>query len=178
MTFSCWIKETFLVEQQVLSPSWKHTKLHKPDVFPLTTGWIIIQNPGVLTDDAFYSKICSCVFLRQRSDYVILSKSGMTTKQAVIKMKVSKPRPARVVNYQSLQETRKQEQMKSFRDVCASITKEVLFPLKGETKMFAVYYDKDIDMLRLGCTYQVWPTCVYTNQQIPSSIPSRTQIKT
>ena len=49
-------------------------------------------------------------------DYVNLLKSGFTTEQAVVKLKLSKPPPTGIENYQYLQQIWKQEQMSSFKD--------------------------------------------------------------
>ena len=67
--------------------------------------------------DAFYSKLRSCNPLEaEYTVYVNLLKSGLTTEQAVIKLKPSKPPPTRIENYHYLQQIWKQEQMSSFRD--------------------------------------------------------------
>ena len=62
--------------------------------------------------DVFYSKLHSCNHLEvEYTDYVNLLKSGLTTEQAVVKLKLSQPPPARFENYQYLQQIWKQEQM-------------------------------------------------------------------
>ena len=67
--------------------------------------------------DAFYSKLRTCnPFEAEYTDYVNLLKSGLTTEQAVIKLKLSKPTPTGTENYQYLQQIWKQEQMSSFKD--------------------------------------------------------------
>ena len=71
-----------------------------------------IDNPEILPYDAFYSKLRSCNPLEtEYTDYVNLSKSGLTTEQAVIKLKLSKPPPTGIENYHYLQQIWKQEQM-------------------------------------------------------------------
>ena len=53
-----------------------------------------LQNPELPPYDAFYSKPCSCNPLEtEYTDYVNLLKSGLSTEQAVIKLKLSKPPP-------------------------------------------------------------------------------------
>ena len=53
-----------------------------------------MQNPELPPYDAFYSKLRSCNRLEtEYTDYVNLLKSGLTTEQAVIKLKLSKPPP-------------------------------------------------------------------------------------
>ena len=84
---------------------------------------------------------------------VILLKNGLTTEQAVIKMKLSKPPPTEIENYQYLQQVWKQEQMSSFKDFLRWYNnKDVVPTLEAMQKMIAFYHDKDIDMLKLGCT--------------------------
>ena len=67
--------------------------------------------------DALNSKLRSCNPLEtEYTDYVNLLKSGLTTEQAVVKLKLSKPPPAGTENYQYLQQIWKQEHMSSFKD--------------------------------------------------------------
>ena len=49
-------------------------------------------------------------------DYVNLLKSGLTTEQAVVKLKLSKPPRSGIENYQYLHQIWKREQMSSFED--------------------------------------------------------------
>ena len=60
-----------------------------------------MQNTELPPYDAFYSKLFSCNPLEaEYMDYVNLLKSGLTTEQAVIKLKLSKPPPLemRIIN--------------------------------------------------------------------------------
>ena len=67
--------------------------------------------------DAFYSKLCSCNPLEaEYTDYVNRLKSGLTTEQVVVKLKLSKPPPTGTEKYQYLQQIWKQEQRSSFKD--------------------------------------------------------------
>ena len=60
--------------------------------------------------DAFYSKLRSCNPLQaEPTDYAHLLKSGLTTEQAVLKLKLSKPPPSGIENNQYLQQIWKQE---------------------------------------------------------------------
>ena len=69
------------------------------------------------TYDAFYGTLCSCNPLEtEYTDYVNLLNSGLTTEQAVIKLKLSKPPPTGIENYHYLQHLCKQEQMSIFKD--------------------------------------------------------------
>ena len=115
-----------------------------------------MQNTELPPYDAFYSKLRSCYPLQAEytdSDYVNLSKSGLTTEQAVVKLKLSKPPPTGIENYQYLQQIWKQEQMSSFKDFLRWYNNKYVVPtLEAMQKMIAFYHDKDIDMLKLGCT--------------------------
>ena len=80
-------------------------------------------------------------------------KTGLTTEQAVVKLKLSKSPPTAVENYQYLQHLWKHQQMKSLKTFCAGITKKMLLPLWRQCKKKIVFYhEKDIDRLNLGCT--------------------------
>ena len=76
-----------------------------------------MQNTELPPFVAFYSKVRSCNPLEaEYTDYVNLLKSGLTTEQAVVKLKLSKPPPTGIENYQYLQHIWKQEQVSSFKD--------------------------------------------------------------
>ena len=113
-----------------------------------------MQNPELPQYDAFYSKLGSCNPLEtEYTDYVKLSKSGFTTEQAVIKLKLSKPPPTGIEIYHYLQQIWKQQQMSSSKDFLRWYNNKDLVPtLEAMQKMIAFYHGKDIDMLKLGCT--------------------------
>ena len=70
-----------------------------------------MQNPELPPYDAFYSKLRSCNPLEtEYTDYVNLLKSGLTTEQVVVKLKLSKPPPTGNEIYLYLQQIWKQEQ--------------------------------------------------------------------
>ena len=76
-----------------------------------------MQNTELPPYDAFYSKLRSCNPLEAYyTDYVNLLKSGVTTEQAVVNLKLSKPSRTGIENYQYLPEIWKLEQMTSFKD--------------------------------------------------------------
>ena len=88
-----------------------------------------MQNNELPPYDAFYSKIRSCNPLEaEYTDYVNLLKSGLTTEPAVVKLKLSKPPPIGIENYQYLQEIWKQEQMSSFTDFLRWYDKKDVVP--------------------------------------------------
>ena len=79
--------------------------------------------------------------------------SGLTAEQPVVKLKLSKPTPAGIENFNCLQQIWKQKQMSSFKEVLRWYNNINVVPtLEAMQKMIAFYHDKDIDMLKLGCT--------------------------
>ena len=113
-----------------------------------------MQNTELPPYDAFYSKLGGCNPLEAKdTDYVNLLKSGLTNEHAVVKLKLSVPPPTGIENYQYLQQIWKQEQMSSFKDFLRWYNKKhVVPPLEAMQKIIAFIHDKDIDMLKLGCT--------------------------
>ena len=104
--------------------------------------------------DAPYSKLGSCNPLGAKyTDYVSLLKSGLTTEQAVVNLKLSQPPPNGIEKYHHLQQIWKQEQMSSFKDFLHWYNnKDVVPNLEAMQKKIAFYHEKNIDMLKLGCT--------------------------
>ena len=87
--------------------------------------------------DAFYSKLRSWNSLEaQYMYYVNILKSGLTTEQAVVKLKLSKPPTTGIENYQYLQ-IWKQEQQISFKDFLRWLNyKDVVSTLEAMQKKF------------------------------------------
>ena len=106
------------------------------------------------TDDTFYSKLRSCNPLEpEYMDYVTLLKNGLSTEQAVVNLKLSKPSPTAIENYQLLQQIWKQEQMSYIKGFLHwHNNKDVVPTSEARLKMIAFYHDKNIHMLKLGCT--------------------------
>ena len=115
-----------------------------------------IQNTELRPYDAFYSKRRSCNTLEaEYTDYVNLLKSELTTEQAVVKLKLSKPSATENENYQYLQQIWNQEQMSSFKDFLRWYNNKDVRPTVGAMqKMIVFYHDKDIITLRNDCTLQ------------------------
>ena len=113
-----------------------------------------MQNTEFFPYDAFYSRFRSSSPLEvEYPDYFNLLKSGLTTKQAVVKLKLSKPSPTGIEYYQYLQQLWKQGQMSSFKDLLSCYYRKYVVPtLETVQEMIAFHHDKDIDMLKLGCT--------------------------
>ena len=63
-----------------------------------------MQNTAFPPHGAFYSKLCSCSPLAtEYTDYDNLLKCELTTDQAVINLKLSKPTPTGIEEYHCLQ---------------------------------------------------------------------------
>ena len=83
-----------------------------------------LQNTELPPYDAFYNKLCSCDPLEaEYTDDVDLLRSGLSTEQTVIILKLPKPPPTVIENYQYLQQIWKQEQMRRSKTFCSGITK-------------------------------------------------------
>ena len=94
-----------------------------------------LQNPERPPYDAFYSKLRSCKPLEtEYTDYVNLLENGLSTEQAVIKLKLSKPPRTGIQNYHYLQQIWKQEQMISFKAFCGGIAVKMLCQLWRQCK--------------------------------------------
>ena len=125
-------------------------------MFPLRMVWSPWENAEYRTSpyDVFYSELRSRNPLEaQYLDYLNLLKSGLTTEQAVIKLKLSKPTllGMRIINTFNKFESRKKK--RSFKDFLRWCNEKDGVPtLEAMQKMIAFDHDKDIDLLKLGCT--------------------------
>ena len=101
-----------------------------------------LQNTELRPYDAFYSKLRSCNPLEaDYTDYVNLLKSGLTTEQDVVKLKLSKPPPTVIENHQCLQQIWELEQLNSFEDFLRWYNKEDVVPnLEAMQKLVAFYH--------------------------------------
>ena len=113
-----------------------------------------MQNTELPRDDAFYSKLRNSNPLQaEYADDVNLWKSGLSTEKAVVKLKLLKPPPTEIENYQYLQQIWKQEQLISFKDLLRWYNNNDVVPtLEAMQEVIALYHENDIDMLKLGCT--------------------------
>ena len=99
-----------------------------------------MQNTELPPYDAFNSKLRSCNHLEtEYTDYVNHVKSGLTTEQAVIKVKLSEPPPTGFEKYHHLQQIWRQEQMSWFEDILRWYNKKSVVPtLEAMQKMIAL----------------------------------------
>ena len=76
-----------------------------------------MQNTELPPYDPFYKKLRSCKALEaEYTVYVNLLQNVLTTEQAAVKLRLSKPPPTGIENNQYLEQIWKQEQIRSFKD--------------------------------------------------------------
>ena len=93
------------------------------------------------------------LLLTENTNYVNLLRCGLTTEKAVFKLKLSKPTLAGKESYQYLQQNWQQGQVSFFEDFLRwCYNRDVLPTLEAMRKMINFYRDKDIEILKLGCT--------------------------
>ena len=84
-------------------------------------------------------------------------KSGLTTEQVVIKLKLPKPPLTGLGKYSYLQKIWKQEQKSSSNDFLWWYNNKDVVPiLEAMQKMIAFYHDKDIDMMNFARTLTIF----------------------
>ena len=108
-----------------------------------------MQNPELPPYDAFYSKLHKCNHLEaEYTDYFNLLKSGLTTEQVFIKLKLSSHPELELRNINTCN-----TYGSSFKDFLRWYNnKDVVRTLEAMQKLIAFYHDKDIDMLKVSCT--------------------------
>ena len=107
--------------------------------------WIRSDNSP---SDAFYSKLLSenSLEAEYRVDVIFL-KIGKTTDQTVVKLKLSKPLPSEIYNFQYLQEIWKKEQLSSFKLFLHQYGIEDIVLTSEAIQKIAFYHDDDMDVL-------------------------------
>ena len=87
------------------------------------------------------------------NDFQNLVNSGLTTQQAVGKLRMDKIPPTGAENYSCLQSVWENNNMQNFSDFLKWYNnKDVVPTLEAMQKMIELYHNKGIDMLKLGCT--------------------------
>ena len=104
--------------------------------------------------DFFFSKLRNINPLeKDYNDFESLTSSGLSTEQALCKLRLNKIPPTRDENYANLQSIWMSEGMKCFKDFLMWYNnKDVVPTLEAMQKMIEIYHQKEIDLLRLGCT--------------------------
>ena len=106
--------------------------------------------------EAFFSKLRNNNPLDEDFlDYERLRKSGFKEQQSPKKLQIKTVPPSGLDNYKYLQETLQKNGMTMFKDFLKWYNnKDVVPTLEAMQKMIHFYHNKEIDMLKLGCTFQ------------------------
>ena len=90
------------------------------------------------------------------NDFQNLVNSGLSTEQAVTKLRVDRIPPTGVQNFSYLQSVWENDNMQYFSDFLKWYNnKDVVPTLEGMQKTIEFYHNKGIDILKLGCTLSI-----------------------
>ena len=92
-------------------------------------------------------------FKKDYNDFQNLVNSGLTTEQAVAKLRMDRIPPTGVENYSYLQSVWENNNMQNISDflICYN-NEDVVLTLEAMHKLIEFYHNKGIDMLKLRCT--------------------------
>ena len=130
--------------------------------------------------DSFFSVLRNCNPPEKGyNDFQNLVNSGLTTEQAVVKLRMDRIPPTAAENYSFLQMVWENNNMQNFMDFLKWYNnKEVVPTLEAMQKMIEFYHNKGIDMLKLGCTLpNVVAIFVRINRQIQNFITLQSRMK-
>ena len=104
--------------------------------------------------DSCFSVLCNNNPLEKHyNDFQNLVNSGLTTEQAVVKLRMDRIAPTGVEIYLYIQSVRENKNMQYFSDFLKLYNnKDVVPTMEAMQKMLEFYHNKGIDMLKLGCT--------------------------
>ena len=150
-------------------------------ILPLRTVWSPWQNAGYRTStyDAFHSKLPNCKPLEtEHTDLVYLLKSELTTEQAVIKQKLSKP-PLLGLRYNNTCNNFGGKSKWALSETFwVGATKKMLYRIWKQLKKLLSSTTTEISICYcLVRLFQTWPTFVYTNLLMKKSITSPKHIE-
>ena len=113
-----------------------------------------MDNKGLPPYDYFFSKHRNNNPLeKEYNDFGNLTTSGLSSEQAVCKLRLNKLLLAGDENYAYLRSIWASEWTKSFKNFLMWYNnKDVVPTLEAMQEMIQVYHQKEIDMLKLGCT--------------------------
>ena len=113
-----------------------------------------INNKEFPPYDSFFSILRNSNPLeKDYNDFQNLVNSGLTTEQAVIKLRMDRIPPTGAENYSYLQSVWENHNMQYFSDFLKWYNnKDVVPTLEAMQKMIEFYHNNGIDMLKLGCT--------------------------
>ena len=114
-------------------------KMNNKELPPFDSFFSILRNSNPLEKDY--------------NDFQNLVNSGLTTEQAVVKLRMDGIPPTGAENYSYLQSVWENNNMEKFSDFLKWYNnKDVVPTLEAMQKMIEFYHNKGIDMLKLGCT--------------------------
>ena len=113
-----------------------------------------LNNKEIPPYDTFFSKLRNSNPLEKDcNDFKNLTTGGLSSEQAVCKLRLNKIPPTGDENYAYLRSIWLSEGMKSFKDFLMWYNnKDVVPTLEAMQKMIEFYHQKKIGMLKLGCT--------------------------
>ena len=112
-----------------------------------------LNNKELPPCDSFFSKLRNINPLEKGYDFENLTTSGLSSEQAVCKLRLNKIPPTGDENYACLRSIWVSEGMKSFKDFLMWYNnKDVVPTLEAMQKLIEFYHQEEIDMLKLGCT--------------------------
>ena len=113
-----------------------------------------INNKELPPYDSFFNILRNSNPLeKDYNDFQNLVNSGLTTEQAVAKLRMHRIPPTGAENYSYLQSVWESNNMQNFSDFLKWYNnKDVVPTLEAMQKMIEFYHYKGIDMLKLGCT--------------------------
>ena len=113
-----------------------------------------MNNKELPPHDSFFSILRNSNPLdKDYNDFQNLVNSGLTTEQAVIKLRMDRIPPTGAENYSYLESVWENHNMQYFSDLLKWYNnKDVVPTLEAMQKMIEFYHNKGIDMLKLGCT--------------------------
>ena len=113
-----------------------------------------MNNKELTPYDSFFSKLRNLNPLEKYyNDFENLTNNGLSSEQTVCKLQLNKVLPTGNENYAFLGSIWVRERMESFKDFLLWYNnKDVVPSLEAMQKMIEFYHQKEIDMLKLGCT--------------------------
>ena len=113
-----------------------------------------MKNKELPPYDSFFSILRNSNLLeKDYNDFQNLVNSGLTTEQAVAKLRRDRIPPTGAENYSFLQSVWENNNMQNFSDFLKWYNnKDVVLTIEAMQKLIEVYHNKGLGMLKLGCT--------------------------
>ena len=113
-----------------------------------------LNNKELPPYDSFFSQLCNINPLeKDYNDFENLTTSGLSSEQAICKLRLNKIPPTADEKYAYLRSIWVSQGMRSFEDFLRWYNNKDVVPTpEAMQKLIDFYHQKEIDMLRLGCT--------------------------